>query len=125
MFFSTLTIIFSIETPNMYLIDATQNDDTLDNIKTSGFWDPTHIHIDNNWSDTADAYDWCYKENGFYIIENVTIPFEKLIDFNMVVNSNKTVESLRPISYEEKAFMKKALEESKEYPLSYKYSLEQ
>ena len=59
------------------------------------------------------------------IIENVIIPFEKLIDFNMVINSEEIVGSLRPISYEEKAFMKKALEESKEYPLSYKYSLEQ
>ena len=47
----------------------TQNDYALDNLETSGFWNLTHIHIDNNWTD-AEGEEWCYKENGFYIIIN-------------------------------------------------------
>ena len=37
----------------------------------------TFIHIDgsnpNNWTWTAGNYSWCYFDNGYYIIENVTI----------------------------------------------------
>ena len=41
-------------------------------LRTSGFWNLTYIYIDNNWS-AAEGEEWCKKENGFYIIENVTI----------------------------------------------------
>ena len=48
--------------------------------KDSGFWDLNNITIDDDggtygalkW-DQAVAEDWCYKQNGLYIIENVTI----------------------------------------------------
>ena len=32
------------------------------------------IHVTGtNWTQTDNDYDWCYKENNFYVIENVTI----------------------------------------------------
>jgi len=36
-------------------------------------FNPTHIHIDNNWPITAATYDWCYENNSVYYIENCTI----------------------------------------------------
>ncbi len=60
------------------IIEENQNDFKLIPPKKSAYahyreW----IHIDgsdpNNWSDTAAAYDWCYVENNYYVIENVTI----------------------------------------------------
>jgi parallel beta-helix repeat protein len=45
------------------------------NLKLSN--SPSFIHIDgsnpNNWTWTAGNYSWCYFDNGYYIIENVTI----------------------------------------------------
>ncbi|NVM34764.1 MAG: right-handed parallel beta-helix repeat-containing protein [Candidatus Lokiarchaeota archaeon] len=50
---------------------------TVINPKSSGGYTVPFIHVDgsiaNIWSDTADDYGWCYFDNGFYIIENVTI----------------------------------------------------
>ena len=40
--------------------------------KISGSYSENFIHIDGNWS-AAEAEEWCYKQNGQYIIENVTI----------------------------------------------------
>ena len=45
--------------------------------KQSGGYTEPFIHIDasnpNNWTWTAGNYSWCYFDNGYYIIENVTI----------------------------------------------------
>jgi len=42
--------------------------------KTSDYWNLNgSLIIDNNWSDTASAYNWCYSKDGYYIIENVTL----------------------------------------------------
>ncbi len=56
----------------------TQENTLTPNPKASGSWDltGTPIIIDNNWSDTRDAYEWCTglgTEEQPYVIENVTI----------------------------------------------------
>jgi len=52
----------------------------LKNLKKSGAYSESFIHIDgsipDNWSDTASTYDWCSGDGSWgspYIIENVTI----------------------------------------------------
>jgi len=46
-------------------------------LKNSGYWNPPYIHIDNNWSDSANDLPWVQGGDGSpgnpYIIENVTI----------------------------------------------------
>ncbi|MFX1420623.1 MAG: nitrous oxide reductase family maturation protein NosD [Promethearchaeota archaeon] len=47
----------------------------LDNLKESGSYVVSFIHINGNWSATT-SYDWCYGEGTWqepYVIENVTI----------------------------------------------------
>ena len=42
---------------------------------------PFRIVIDNNWSDTRDAYDWCYglgTEQEPYIIENISLDLHNI-----------------------------------------------
>ena len=42
--------------------------------KESGGYNEPFIHINGaNWSSTASSNPWCYFDNGYYIIENVTI----------------------------------------------------
>ena len=45
--------------------------------KQSAGYIESFIHVDgsdpNNWTWTAGNYSWCYFDNGYYIIENVTI----------------------------------------------------
>jgi parallel beta-helix repeat protein len=56
-----------------------QSDDGNNKIylKNSGYWNPPYIHIDNNWSDSANDLPWVQGGDGSpgnpYIIENVTI----------------------------------------------------
>ncbi|MFX1392928.1 MAG: nitrous oxide reductase family maturation protein NosD [Promethearchaeota archaeon] len=83
----TLGILFTLITINSNDIINEQNNKNESEViqdefplkipKKSGAYTESFIHIDgsisNNWSDTADTYDWCYYENGYYIIENVTI----------------------------------------------------
>jgi len=72
--FSISTIILN-HSINMELIEI-RDIDNLENPKISGYWTLNFIHIDGNWSDTADTYIWCNGNgswNNPYIIENVTI----------------------------------------------------
>ncbi|MFC1591726.1 carbonate dehydratase [Thermodesulfobacteriota bacterium] len=58
------------------------------------------------------------------IVEDVTIPSRRFIEINTIVNSSDAAASLRPITDKEKAFMERVVNENKEYPIRYKYSLE-
>ena len=83
----TLGIIFAISTiSNQNLIDDQsdnkgsinfQDETNLKSPKKSGFWTPSFIHIDNNWSLAASNLDWVQGGDGSwedpYIIENVSI----------------------------------------------------
>lgn len=44
----------------------------FNNLKYSSYWTVPNINI-TNWTTTNKTYDWCNYENGYYIIENVTI----------------------------------------------------
>ncbi|MFX1237792.1 MAG: right-handed parallel beta-helix repeat-containing protein [Promethearchaeota archaeon] len=43
----------------------------------SASWNVGNIVIDN-WTYASDTHDWCYYENGQYIIENVTFDFLRI-----------------------------------------------
>lgn len=58
------------------------------------------------------------------VVEEVEIPAARFIQINSIINSPDAAEHLRPITAEEKAFMDRAINESKEYAVRYKYSLE-
>lgn len=67
---------------NICLNKANENSQTdagndKDYLKTSGYWNPPYIHIDNNWSQSANDLPWVQAGDGSpgnpYIIENVTI----------------------------------------------------
>ncbi len=42
-------------------------------LRCSSSWNLSNIYINNNWSDTANDYDWCDYKDGYYIIENISI----------------------------------------------------
>ena len=81
LFFSLLVALFIIFT--RININSTEqfdsvNKDNIDDpfiiqLKNSGMYDLNFIHVDNNWSDTADNENWCFFDGNSYIIENVTI----------------------------------------------------
>ena len=56
-----------------YTIESNATPVSVEKPKISDYWNLEYIRIDNNWSHTAGNYTWCFKENGFYVIENVTI----------------------------------------------------
>lgn len=58
------------------------------------------------------------------VIEEVTIPPDRFIAINNVITNAETAATLRPITAAEKAFMDRAVQENREYPVRYKYSLE-
>jgi carbonic anhydrase/acetyltransferase-like protein (isoleucine patch superfamily) len=58
------------------------------------------------------------------IIEEVVIAPERFVDVNVVINTPDAAAALRGITEDEKAFMRRAVDENKEYPVRYKYSLE-
>ncbi len=81
-----LGMIFAISTINSFMIFNFQGgsmkkienrDPTeLNPLRISGFWTTNFIHIDGNWTETADDNLWCSGDgswNNPYIIENVTI----------------------------------------------------
>ncbi len=81
-----------IETPN----EITDPDDiTIETPrpKTSGAYNLDFIHIDGNWS-AAEAELWCYKQNGVYIIENVTIDAT-----NSPINSGILINNSNDVSF--------------------------
>lgn len=62
------------------------------------------------------------------VLEEVTIPSEKFIELNSIINienRKEMLETLRDITDAEKAYIDKCVEENREYPIRYKYSLEQ
>ncbi|MFX1314758.1 MAG: nitrous oxide reductase family maturation protein NosD [Promethearchaeota archaeon] len=60
---------------NEDLQPVTVNDNNY--LKNAGYWNPPYIHIDNNWSQSANDLPWVQAGDGSpgnpYIIENVTI----------------------------------------------------
>jgi carbonic anhydrase/acetyltransferase-like protein (isoleucine patch superfamily) len=58
------------------------------------------------------------------VVESVTIPADRFIEIGSCITLQEDVERLRPITGEEKKFMMRAVEESRDYPIRYKYSLE-
>ena len=58
------------------------------------------------------------------IIEAVNIASGRYVDIKSVINSQDAADRLRPITTKEKEFMEQAVEESREYAVRYKYSLE-
>jgi len=58
------------------------------------------------------------------VLESVSIPADRFIDIGACITQQEDVDRLRPITGEEKKFMMRAVEESRDYPARYKYSLE-
>ncbi len=58
------------------------------------------------------------------IVEDVAVPPESFIDINCIVNKPEAVSGLRTVTPQEKAFIERAVNENREYPVRYKYSLE-
>lgn len=75
-------IIFTEITAFFKCSSHSESSDVITNttLKTSDSWDVHFkILIDNNWSETRDAYDWCYgfgTELQPYIIENLTVDIQ-------------------------------------------------
>jgi len=61
-------------------------------LNMSGYWVLPHtIHVDNNWSDTKNTYDWCSGSGTIgspYIIENVKIDAQNSGSCIYIANSN-------------------------------------
>ncbi len=58
---------------------------------SSGYWELTYIHIDNNWSESASTYDWCSglgTQISPYLIENVRIDGNSIHDCLLIENSD-------------------------------------
>lgn len=58
------------------------------------------------------------------VIEEVTIPPDRFIAINSVITNPDAAATLRPITAAEREFMDRAIQENREYPVRYKYSLE-
>ncbi len=58
------------------------------------------------------------------VLESVAIPADRFIDIGACITQQEEVDRLRPITGEEKQFMQRAVEESRDYSVRYKYSLE-
>lgn len=58
------------------------------------------------------------------IIEAVNIAPGRYVDIKSVITSQDAADRLRPITAKEKEFMEQAVQESREYAVRYKYSLE-
>ena len=103
----TLGIIFALSTIVVYNIidNYLFYDETIENrdktnykrLKKSSGYSPDFIHIDgsieNNWSDTANFYTWCYGSGTWeqpYIIENCTIDvFGSPTETGIFINNSK------------------------------------
>ncbi|MBD3255930.1 MAG: hypothetical protein GF383_12610 [Candidatus Lokiarchaeota archaeon] len=67
--------------------NSNQSDHDIESVRSSGYWSLTRIHIDNNWTVTS-GKSWCNYEDGYYVIENVTIDAQGSGSGIMVENSN-------------------------------------
>ncbi len=57
------------------------------------------------------------------VIEAVSIPSDRYIEHNVVINRQDAADRLRPITKKEKEFMERAVLENREYAVRYKYLL--
>lgn len=76
----SMTPIFMLINISSYKINENLQPDAGNDksyLEKSGYWNPPYIHIDNNWSDSANDLPWVQGGDGSpgnpYIIENVTI----------------------------------------------------
>ena len=58
------------------------------------------------------------------VVESVTIPSDRFIEIGSCITRQEDVDQLRQITGEEEKFMRRAVDESRDYPIRYKYSLE-
>ena len=58
------------------------------------------------------------------IIEEADIPSDRFIDIGTIITAQDIIGTLRPITDLEKKFIARAVQEIKEYPFRYKYSLD-
>lgn len=58
------------------------------------------------------------------VIESVNIPADRFIEIATCITRQEDVDRLRPIAAEERNFMMRAVEEIRDYPIRYKFSLE-
>ncbi len=58
------------------------------------------------------------------VVESVSIPADRFLELGCCITQQEDVDRLRPITGEEKKFMARAVEEIRDYPIRYKYSLE-
>jgi len=65
------------------------NEEILKIPEDAGAYTEARIHVNNNWSATNITYDWCNYQNGFYIIENVTIDAD---DSGSAILINNTID---------------------------------
>ena len=68
------------------------NEENLNQIRSSGFWNLSPILIDNNWTAVNATHDWCTgkgTENDPYIIENVTIDAQESGSCIEIQNTNE------------------------------------
>ena len=72
----TIIFIFSTFPYNLDLEEFSEVNNGF-KIRIANAYTPIYIHIDasdeDNWSNTAINYDWCYEKNGVYYIENCSI----------------------------------------------------
>ena len=59
--------------------------------KTSGFWTPNFIWVDDNWSDTSDNKDWCSGSGTYedpYVISNCIIDGDNSVTGSCILIQN-------------------------------------
>ena len=95
--FTFFTIVnynmFNINLENDVSIEF-ENEIDFKSLKRSSYWNLNFIHIDNNWSATADSYDWCSGDGSWsspYRIENVSIDASSSPTGNgILINNSKS-----------------------------------
>jgi len=58
------------------------------------------------------------------VVESVTIPSDRFIEIGSCITQQDDADQLRQITAEEENFMRRAVEESRDYPIRYKFSLD-
>ena len=58
------------------------------------------------------------------VVESVSIPSDRFIEIGSHITRQDDVDKLRQITAEEEKFMRRAVDECRDYPIRYKYSLE-
>ncbi len=58
------------------------------------------------------------------IVENVSIPSNSFIDINYIIQTQEAVDRLRQVNEREQDYIQQVINENREYPMRYKYSLD-